>query len=87
MIVVDMQNDSVASGTGVETPAARQIVSKIAEALRVCRDVGIKIIHTAHVHRGFGQSLEALRLEVKWEGVNQHRTSFGTPKRRTIRGV
>jgi len=32
------------SGAALETPAARQIVPKIAEALRVCRDVGIKII-------------------------------------------
>src|SRR6266849_2102291 len=54
MIVVDMQNDFVASGAPMETPAARQIVPKIAESLRVCRDVGIKIIYTAHVHRRDG---------------------------------
>ena len=54
MIVVDMQNDFVASGAAMETPAARQIVPQIAEALRVCRDVGIKIIYTAHVHRRDG---------------------------------
>jgi len=54
MIVVDMQNDFVASGAAIETPAARQIVPKIAEALRTCRDAGIKIIYTAHVHRRDG---------------------------------
>src|SRR6266478_7477736 len=54
MIVVDMQNDFVASGAAMETPAARQIVPKIAEALRICRDAGIKIIDTAHVHRRDG---------------------------------
>src|SRR5947209_3111420 len=54
MIVVDMQNDFVASGAPMETPAARQVVPKIAESLRVCRDVGIKIIYTAHVHRRDG---------------------------------
>jgi len=54
MIVVDMQNDFVASGAAMETPAARQIVPKIAEALRICRDAGIKIIYTAHVHRRDG---------------------------------
>jgi ureidoacrylate peracid hydrolase len=59
MIVVDMQNDFVASGAALETPAARQIVPKIAEALRVCRDVGIKIIYTAHLHRGFPTSPRA----------------------------
>jgi hypothetical protein len=36
MIVVEMQNDFVESGAALETPAARQIVPKIAEALRVC---------------------------------------------------
>src|SRR3989442_10284140 len=54
MIVVDMQNDFVASGAAMETPAAREIVPKVAEALRICRDAGIKIIYTAHVHRRDG---------------------------------
>src|SRR5579872_1400053 len=54
MIVVDMQNDFVASGAPMETPAARQVVPRIAEALRVCRNAGIKIIYTAHVHRRDG---------------------------------
>jgi isochorismate hydrolase len=47
MIVVDMQNDFVASGAAMETPAAREIVPRLAEALRICRDAGIKIIYTA----------------------------------------
>ena len=54
MIVVDMQNDFVASGAAMETPAARQVVPMISEALRVCRNAGIKIIYTAHVHRRDG---------------------------------
>src|SRR5260370_21885453 len=54
MIVVDTQNDLVASGAAMETPAASQIVPKIAEALRICREAGIKIIYTAHVHRRDG---------------------------------
>jgi nicotinamidase-related amidase len=54
MIVVDMQNDFVASGAAMETPAARQIVPKLAEALRISRNAGIKIIYTAHVHRRDG---------------------------------
>src|SRR5229473_1107224 len=54
MIVVDMQNDFVASGAAMETPAAREVVPKLAEALRICRDAGIKIIYTAHVHRRDG---------------------------------
>ncbi len=38
MIVVDMQNDFVASGATMETPAAREMVPKLAEALNICRD-------------------------------------------------
>jgi nicotinamidase-related amidase len=54
MIVVDMQNDFVAPGAAMETPAAREIVPKLAESLKICRDAGIKIIYTAHVHRRDG---------------------------------
>src|SRR6266513_64347 len=57
MIVVDMQNDFVASGAAMETPAARYIVPKLAEALRICREAGIKIIYTAHVHRRDGSDM------------------------------
>src|SRR5207244_9149565 len=54
MIVVDMQNDFVASGAAMETPAARAVVPKLADALKICRDARIKVIYTAHVHRRDG---------------------------------
>jgi biuret amidohydrolase len=54
MIVVDMQNDFVASGAVMETPAAREMVPKLAEALKICRAAQIKVIYTAHVHRRDG---------------------------------
>jgi Isochorismatase family len=54
MIVVDMQNDFVASGAAMETPAARAMVPKLAEALHICRDARIHVIYTAHVHRRDG---------------------------------
>src|SRR6059036_1361387 len=54
MIVVDMQNDFVATGAAMETPAARAVVPKLAEALKICRDAQIKVIYTAHVHRRDG---------------------------------
>ena len=54
MIVVDMQNDFVAAGAAMETPAARAVVPKLAEALKICRDAEIKVIYTAHVHRRDG---------------------------------
>jgi len=54
MIVVDMQNDFVAVGAAMETPAARAVVPQLAEALQICRDAQIKVIYTAHVHRRDG---------------------------------
>ena len=57
MIVVDMQNDFVASGAVMETPAARAVVPKLADALKVCRDAGIKVIYTAHAHRRDGSDM------------------------------
>jgi nicotinamidase-related amidase len=50
LIVVDMQNDFVAAGAPMETPAARAMVPKLAEALRICRGAGIRVVYTAHVH-------------------------------------
>src|SRR6476660_4150926 len=57
MIVVDMQNDFVAPGAAMETPAARAVVPKLAEALKICRDAGIRVIYTAHVHRRDGSDM------------------------------
>jgi biuret amidohydrolase len=57
MIVVDMQNDFVAPGAAMETPAARRVVPRLVEALRICRDAGIKIVYTAHVHRRDGSDM------------------------------
>ena len=57
IIVVDMQNDFVAAGAPMETPAARAIVPKLAETLRAGREAGVKIIYTAHVHRSDGSDM------------------------------
>jgi biuret amidohydrolase len=54
MIVVDMQNDFVAVGAPMETPAARAMVPNLAGALKFCRNVGIRVIYTTHAHRGDG---------------------------------
>src|SRR3954469_22952505 len=57
MIVVDMQNDFVAAGAAMETPAARAMVPKLAEALKICRSAGIRVIYTAHAHRRDGSDM------------------------------
>jgi biuret amidohydrolase len=57
MIVVDMQNDFVAPGGGLETPAARAMVPRLVEALKICRSNGIKVIYTTHAHRRDGSDM------------------------------
>src|ERR1700760_465037 len=57
LIVVDMQNDFVATGAPMETPAARAVVPKLAESLKICRDAGVRVIYTAHVHRRDGSDM------------------------------
>jgi ureidoacrylate peracid hydrolase len=57
MIVVDMQNDFVAAGAPMETPAAPAMVPKLAEALQTCREAGVRVIYTAHVHRRDGSDM------------------------------
>ena len=57
LIVVDMQNDFVAKGAPMETPAARAMVPKLAEAMKACRDSAIRVIFTAHVHRQDGSDM------------------------------
>lgn len=62
MIVVDMENDFVVEDAPLETRAARDMVPKLAEALSICRDAGIKVIYTAHVHRRDGSDLGLFSL-------------------------
>jgi ureidoacrylate peracid hydrolase len=57
LIVVDMENDFVAPGAPLETPAGRAMVPQLARALACCREVGIPVIYTAHAHRPGGCDL------------------------------
>jgi nicotinamidase-related amidase len=57
MIVMDMQNDFVAVGAPMETPAGRAMVPRLSAALKICRDAGIRVIFTAHVHRRDGSDM------------------------------
>jgi nicotinamidase-related amidase len=51
MIVVDMQNDFVAPGAPLETPAGRVMLPNLQRALACCREAGMPVIYTAHVFR------------------------------------
>ena len=78
MIVVDMQNDFVAMGAALETPAARAAVPKIAEALTICRNAQIRVIYTAHVHRRDGCDMGLFR-EMHPPIANRAALVDGTP--------
>lgn len=54
MIVVDMQNDFVADGAKLQSAQAAAMVPKLAQTLKACRETGIRVIYTAHVHRNDG---------------------------------
>ncbi|MET4575277.1 cysteine hydrolase family protein [Ottowia thiooxydans] len=57
MIVVDMQNDFVAEGVPMQSAQALAMVPRLAETLSFCRQKGIKVIYTAHVHRKDGSDM------------------------------
>lgn len=57
MIVVDMQNDFVAEGAKLQSAQAAAMVPKLAATLKFCRDKGIRVIYTAHVHRRDGSDM------------------------------
>src|SRR5882757_4329938 len=54
MIVVDMQNDFVAEGAKLRSAQAAAMVPKLAATLKFCRESGIRVVYTAHVHRRDG---------------------------------
>jgi nicotinamidase-related amidase len=54
MIVVDMQNDFVADGAKLRSAQAAAMVPRLAQALKFCREKGIRVVYTAHVHRRDG---------------------------------
>ena len=57
MIVVDMQNDFVAESAKLRSAQAATMVPRLAQTLKACRDRGIRVIYTAHVHRRDGSDM------------------------------
>jgi nicotinamidase-related amidase len=57
VIVVDMQNDFVAPGAKLQSAQALAAVPKLAGLLKTCRQKGVRIIYTAHVHRRDGSDM------------------------------
>ncbi len=61
MIVVDMQNDFVAPGAPMQSRAGLAMMPLLQRALGCCRESGIPVIYTAHVHRAMGCDFGLLR--------------------------
>lgn len=57
LIVVDMQNDFLSLGAPLEVEAGRAIIPEIKRTIDFCRESGIQVIYTAHVHRRDGSDL------------------------------
>jgi nicotinamidase-related amidase len=54
VIVIDMQNDFVASGAPMETPMGRELLPALAKLLGHARKTGMTVIYTTHAHRANG---------------------------------
>lgn len=54
MIVVDMQNDFVADGALLQSKQALAMADELARTLDFCRESGVRVVYTAHVHRSDG---------------------------------
>jgi ureidoacrylate peracid hydrolase len=57
VIVVDMQNDFVADGAPLRSHQAGEMMPRLARTLATCRERGIRVIYTAHVHRSDGSDM------------------------------
>lgn len=54
VLVIDMQNDFVAEGAALRSAQAAAMVPRLAALLRQCRERGMRVVYTAHVHRSDG---------------------------------
>ena len=61
LIVVDMQNDFLLAEAPLEVVDGRAILPQVKRVLDFCREVGIRVIYTVHVHRADGSDLGLFR--------------------------
>ena len=62
LIVVDMQSDFLAAGAPLEVAAGRAMIPQLRRTIDFCRDRGIPVIYTAHVHRRDGSDMGLFKL-------------------------
>jgi len=66
LIVVDLQNDFVALDARVWIPDALRMIPKVKKLISNCRNLGVKIIYTAHVHHPY--AMDRGLMGVFWPG-------------------
>jgi ureidoacrylate peracid hydrolase len=62
-----MENDFVAPGAPLETPAGRAMLPTLKRAIAFCREQGIRVIYTTHAHRRDGCDMG--RFEDLWPPI------------------
>lgn len=68
LIVVDMQSDFLAVGAPFESAAGRAMIPQLKRAIDFCRERGIPVIYTAHVHRRDGSDMGLFKLNAEIAG-------------------
>ena len=68
LIVVDMQTDFLARGAPFEIEAGRSMIPRLKLTIDFCRERGIAVIYTAHVHRRDGSDMGLFAFNAEIEG-------------------
>lgn len=61
LIVVDMQNDFLLPDAPLEVEDGRGILPQVKRTIDFCRESGIRVVYTVHVHRADGSDLGLFR--------------------------
>jgi len=57
LIIIDMTNDFLKEGAVLEVPRAREIIPRLKELIELCRNRGIPIVYTSHIHHPDGRDM------------------------------
>ena len=57
LVAIDLQHDFLAPGAPLESPDGRAMVPSLNRTVQSCRDLGIAVFFTAHVHRPDGTDM------------------------------
>jgi biuret amidohydrolase len=57
LVVVDMTNDFLEPGVPQECAAGREIVPRLVELVGACRNAGVVVVYTSHMHRADGSDM------------------------------